>query len=543
MSTVATNQQLKSEDFERVSKIEKDFTPLKKMDDPRFGHVTIIQVPGNQRKLMCMEKIFNSKKELEEEIIAVKRRVGISNPNLLNLVDYSTGNRGDFCATFYWIKYYFEFPDHDLQQEIRRRAKYNLIGLNSEELTHMLYQISDGGAFLNSHGLIHGDICPEIIEMDSPEKYRLVEKFGDLARPDLIHQTRLWSGTTTYPAPEIYSKIITGSHIAQKGVFNASTELMKGDVFSLGMTMLVAGTGQGVADIYNKKGPPIKIEVLDKLKTIFYNRFSSDNILLATTVLSMVELTPEARPNFDTILTQNPPYMEVKEFFDQQKALGQKRFDHMNASNTQSNSGFNGGVHSMYATNLNTGPDTYQQYVSSNPWETEWANPQVMGYNRPQQHHGNGPLGGHIQMPAQYVNQGAQGPAGTTVVQQGGVPTPVQVAQAGMMVSQPAFPAPGSPVTLSPVQTQAQPHAYGQQSNFGGRVSQTLTTGQNPYTLQSNGAQPSRVATNNEFSGPNTTTGYAGAQGQQAFGGQNAFPGVQTAGNAQFGNNGVVGRG
>ena len=263
--TAVAQQPLTSADFEKVASVETNFTPLKKVDDPRYGNVTIIQIPGNQRKLMCKEKVFSSKKELEQEIYAVKKRIAVGNSNLLHLIDYSTGSRSDFCSSFYWIKLYFEYPDHDLQQELRRRAKFNLVGLNADELTHMLYQISDGGAFLNSHGLVHGDICPETIEMDSPERFRLVEKFGDMSRPDMIQHTRHWAGAQTYPAPEVYNKIRAGNYKAPKGDFVATADHMKADVFSLGMTMLFAGTGENASGIYNKKGPATNIEVLERI--------------------------------------------------------------------------------------------------------------------------------------------------------------------------------------------------------------------------------------------------------------------------------------
>ena len=88
-------------DYERVSTVEKNFVLLKKLNDPRFGQVALIELPNNRRKLFCKEKIFNSKADLGKEIVAAKKRQNLSNPNLLNFVDYSTGSRSDFCSSFY----------------------------------------------------------------------------------------------------------------------------------------------------------------------------------------------------------------------------------------------------------------------------------------------------------------------------------------------------------------------------------------------------------------------------------------------------------
>ena len=390
---------LTAADYDRVASVEKDFKILKKFDDPRFGNVAIIEQPGNTRRLMMKEKVFNSKADLTAEIEAVRRRIAVHNSNLLPLVDYSTGSRSDFCSTFYWIKLYFEYPDHDLEQELRRRARYNIVGLNGSELTHMLYQVSDAGAFLNANGFIHGDICPETIEMDNPERYRLVEKFGDLSRPDLIQASKLWTKADIYAAPEVHGKIRSGTFKPAK-VFAVNDEMKKADVYSLGLTMLQAGTGQNVQSIYSKQGPA-NIEVLARLKNAFFERFGQENNLLATTVASMVEVNPASRPFFHQIMANIPPYNDVRAHLDQERARGGSRNSVLPATNPNGHS--QSGIHSMYSSNLYKGGDAYQEYIKSNAWETGWGEAEVFGAQKHHLHHGAGPLGRHLPIPQQPV--------------------------------------------------------------------------------------------------------------------------------------------
>lgn len=493
---------LPAEEYDRKSKIEENFRVLKKFNDARYGPVTIIEVPGNNRKIMCKEKIFNSKIDLTNEIYAVKKRVGLSNPNLLNFVDYSTGSRSDFCSTFWWIKLFFEFPDHDLDQELKRRARFNIAGLTSDELTHMMYQCCDAGAFLNANQMMHGDICPETIEMDNPERYRLVEKFGDLSRPDDVQQAKIYSGAEVYAAPEIYSRLVQGYKRAPSKVINLPAGHEKSDVFSLGLTMLQAGNDQSVQGIYNKAGT-INQDVLERQKQAFVNKFGMDNNLLVTTVMSMLEMNPEARPDFRTIMSQIPPYSEVKSFLDQEKIRPTHNSAVQTASSNFAPPPFQSGD-SMYSTHLNQGnPNAiYQNYVKSNTWETEWGNPALPG-QRPV-NTTPGALDSNLALPRPPV----QGVPGTTVsgLQPGTATSQFGVAptQGMLNTNQGGFARPGIPGTTT---TQTTTTVSGLQPGIATSQFGPATTTSGLYNSQQAGVQ-----------GGYNTGGFAGRPAVGGFG-------------------------
>ena len=52
---------LKPEEYNKVARVETDFRIIKKLEDPRFGQVAIIEAGDSNRKLMVKEKVFNSK--------------------------------------------------------------------------------------------------------------------------------------------------------------------------------------------------------------------------------------------------------------------------------------------------------------------------------------------------------------------------------------------------------------------------------------------------------------------------------------------------
>lgn len=125
------------------------------------------------------------------------------------------------------------------------------------------------------------------------------------------------SGAESWIAPELYQRLRQGGAKANiRAIQNYQQVLQKADVFSFGLTMLQAGIDSPVQGIYGKQGT-LNNDVFEKLKQQFIARFGDDNVLLVTTVLSMLEVNPESRPDFKSILTNLPPYAEIKSYFDQ----------------------------------------------------------------------------------------------------------------------------------------------------------------------------------------------------------------------------------
>lgn len=368
-------ENLPAEEYKRTSRVEENFNVLKRYEDPRFGPVSIIEVPGNQRRLMCREKSFGSKNELTREIIAAKRRLAVGDPHLLSLIDYSTGERSNFCSSDYWIKLFFEFPDHDIEQEQRRRIKSGLIGFNSSELTHMLYNIVQGGAALNKAGMYHGDICPQTIEMDNPESYKLVERFGELASPQDYQLTRIVKGGDLYSAPEIYNRAKNPPRDKKA----PGPNYRSADVFSLGLTLLRAGTDDQVQTIYNKNGT-LDYSKLENVKRDFAAKFPENNLLVST-VCAMLDPEPANRPrDFEAMLNELPPYNLVRDTLRQQQGNFGQTSQVQQIQNPQ---------------------NVYNQYVAQSAWEQSWtaqANPAN------QQQRNAGILGSHLSLPQENRN-------------------------------------------------------------------------------------------------------------------------------------------
>lgn len=331
-------EKLDAKEFDKRSQIETNFKILKKYEDPRFGRVAIIEVPGNNRRLMCKEKIFNSKSEATNEIITAKKRLQAYSPHLLALVDYSTGVRSDFCASFYWMKLYFEYPDNDLEMELRKREKSSVIGMTSFELTHLLYNSILGGAELHKRELYHGNICPRNIEMDNPQAYKLIERFGDLAMPEVSSYNTIKRGAETYASPEFYAYTAKNNLGKNRPALGA---MQQSDVFSLGATLLHCGNDDSIQKIYDKNGG-INTQNLQEAQQAFAQKFAGNNLLVST-VMAMTNLDNKARPaSFVQMLGILPPYNVVTNKLTQ--------------SQSQLNQSAN-----------------YSQYANTAQWEKNWV--------------------------------------------------------------------------------------------------------------------------------------------------------------------------
>ena len=117
------NLTLKDADYNRVSPYEKNFKHKRRLNDPRFGEISIIQNPQTRELLAVRERKINDKKEAGRAIVNCRKRLQNKHPYLLNLKDYSVKKQSELCSSFYVIREFYEYPKSDLRREIQMREK------------------------------------------------------------------------------------------------------------------------------------------------------------------------------------------------------------------------------------------------------------------------------------------------------------------------------------------------------------------------------------------------------------------------------------
>ena len=150
---------LKDSDYNKTSALEKNFKFFKRLNDPRFGEVSIIQNPKSREFLAVREKKITDRKEAGRQIMSARNRMSHNNPYILNLKDYSVTKQSELCSSFYILKMFYEYPKSDLRKELQEKQRQG-DSFNDVELTHLLYQQIQANNYLQSKDQHHGDIQP-----------------------------------------------------------------------------------------------------------------------------------------------------------------------------------------------------------------------------------------------------------------------------------------------------------------------------------------------------------------------------------------------
>ncbi len=310
MKSALMEMSLKETDYERKSEFEKDFKFNRKLKDPRFGEVSLIQNPKTRQFLAVKEKRINDKKEAGKAIVNARKRLTNKHPNILSLLDYSVTKQSELCSSFYVLKLFYEFPRSDLHRENQERSKKGE-GFSDAELTHILYQQIAANNYLQSKDQHHGDIQPLNVAYDKTtmgsQLIDMSEDATSLNQSKQVQKNRVVAGHPLYQSPVTYSNL-------KKGNLNYTVDPNKEDVYALGLSLLEVGNGKSIQNIYNANTKEVDQQALKNHVDEFKRRHGTENTLLTTTVETMVHPDEAQRPNFRDLENKLPPYATVQQF-------------------------------------------------------------------------------------------------------------------------------------------------------------------------------------------------------------------------------------
>ena len=295
---------LPDDEFKRTWADERNYKPLKKLNDPRFGEITVVKNPQTNEVLFVKEKLASSKNEATEDVNYLKQRLNLNHPNLLRLVNYTTDVKKELCSTHYISKAFYGFPRSDVYKEGLERKKGGA-DFSHIELTHLVYQSLNGLEKVHSHGYAHGDIRPQLIGQDrSVNNFTLLDRLGDQTNFEKCQSNNIVNNKEIYMSPELYKKL-KGKD--KKIIVNAQ----KNDIFSLGMSVLDAGGDQDVRKVYKSDGELDQL-VLNERIMDFDNKHSANNPFLCNVVKTLLIQDPEERPAIRDLKESMPSYDEFR---------------------------------------------------------------------------------------------------------------------------------------------------------------------------------------------------------------------------------------
>lgn len=286
MSSGAPNQdvpRLGKADFERRSPLEK-LPVVRKLNDPRFGEVQILQAQGNKEFVAAQELKFNDEKAAGAAVLAARARLALRHPNLVGLLDYAVAKQAELCSTFYLVKLFYDYPKSDLKKESLDRERRGEM-FSGEELKLFFSQQSSALDYLHEGGRFHGDVQPLLIGFNKDQASTKLIDRPDIDTADkirAIQKNRYVKGDNLYVSPATYTALASGNP-------NYPVDPITEDSYGLGLTILELGNQRSVQDVYDKANKTIDQGALHNHITEFNRRYA-ENPELVDAVVGLTNL-------------------------------------------------------------------------------------------------------------------------------------------------------------------------------------------------------------------------------------------------------------
>lgn len=276
-------------DYDKKCPFDK-LSSIKKLNDPRFGEISIIQDPQTKAFYACKELKFTDQKSIGGAILDARSRLELKHPHLVTLLDYSVMKQSELCSTFYIIKLFYEYPRSDLKKEHIERTKRNE-RFTGDELRDILNQQNQVLEHLHLNGKFHGDMQPMMISYDKElQTTKLIDRF-DLNTVDklkLNQKNKLVSGQGLYISPQSLNGL-------GKGNLKYEVDPNKEDFYALGLTILELGNQRPINDIYDSKNKTMNPDALKKHIDEFNVNYGQANPELVHTIAGMTNIDENNR--------------------------------------------------------------------------------------------------------------------------------------------------------------------------------------------------------------------------------------------------------
>jgi serine/threonine protein kinase len=296
---------MSGEQLNRESLYDKNFVPVKRMFDPRFGEVSLVQNPSNGNLAMRKEYSFQcSVPQFIGEINARFTRLKLNSDGIIQFYDFSSSHHKTFCSEQMQIREFYYFPALDLQQEIQqRRCQMHLF--THQELLHLAYQLLH--ALYSFHKQLIGfqDLRPMFISVEYGTKhniYKLIDRLKDTGDTLKANRTHLATNTPLYCSPSLFKAMFSPEH--------SIGNVEKNDLFSLGLCLLQAGTLDSIQDIFDTKTGNFVLANLETHVEHFKRNYKSQNSLLCKLLDKLLILEDAGRSVTSKLLTELPLYEE-----------------------------------------------------------------------------------------------------------------------------------------------------------------------------------------------------------------------------------------
>ena len=238
---------LPDEEYNRKWAEEGNFQMVRKSHDPRFGEIIIYKRKGANDLIFAKEKLTSSKQSAAADIRELKSRIALNRPGIQRMLGYSTAVKKELCSTNYLTQGFYEFPKSDLSKEIGQKAQSGQ-SFSENELQQIATQALNGLNSLHQEKITHGDIRPQYLGISHVNGHaEILDRLADPSPLEKTQTSHLVNKKNLYQSPELYKRLQGKDKLVKY-------DPAKNDLYSLGLSILEAGNGQSIQDIYNSNG-------------------------------------------------------------------------------------------------------------------------------------------------------------------------------------------------------------------------------------------------------------------------------------------------
>lgn len=274
----ADAQALAPADFDRKSPFEK-FPAARKLNDPRFGEIQVLQNPTSKEFVAAQELKFTDQKSAGAAVVSARQRLALQHPNLVKLLDYAVAKQSELCSTFFLVKLFYEYPKSDLRKESVDRERRGE-RFSAEELKQFFIQQSSALDYLHSKDKFHGDVQPILVGYNrDANDTRLIDR-PELTSVDKLRasqKNRFVSGQPLYVSPATFAALASGNG-------NYEVDPVKEDSYGLGLTILELGNQRSVQDVYDKQSKQLNHQALENHLNDFHKSYATSPELFEAVV-------------------------------------------------------------------------------------------------------------------------------------------------------------------------------------------------------------------------------------------------------------------
>ena len=321
-------------EYDHKWELEPQYTLLRKSQDPRFGEILIYKKKNTNELIFAKEKLTSNKQSAANDIRELKSRVALNRPNLQKMLGYSTAVKKELCSTNYLTQGFYEFPKSDLAKEISTRGQSNQ-GFPEAELSSIASQSLNGLSSLHQERLTHGDIRPQYLGYNrEAHEAQILDRLADPTPLEKTQASHIIAKKPLYLCPELYKKLQGKDKLIKY-------DPAKNDLYALGLSVLEAGNGQSIQDIYNSNGT-INQANLDKHLGNFKSQYHG--AYLNNFVQANLAANESARPTSGELISRLGTWndaMLIQGYNSQQIVQSTQQQEHSLFSNTAPDNSWN----------------------------------------------------------------------------------------------------------------------------------------------------------------------------------------------------------